>query len=762
VKLYLLYLHGQYCAELITKVKLTPQQKQQKAELLDLAKARNRAVSSVNFGIIKTYEDFLHSLGMDRLTLRAYYHNQHQLTLPVTRETVLAFFGSYETELLQRHAGIYDRFTYEFVPHEYEGIYYDGTTSTGAPANIVDSDLIVAGDNPDALEECLPDSPKQICKLFAFQERAAVQLLNNIIKKNMRGQMLRAAVGTGKTFIIGAVARRLLDMQFTDGKTYSPWPIVYVTKASIVQQTERVLQNLFGIDIVNEVKVINIEQLRASFGELMVRTETVVKWGQEEVKWVWRKGVHPLIILWDECQILKNTGSQQSALAQAFNEINDPETYQIFFSATPFLRVCEAKCFAVATRLKRKYGITEGVALSNESWADYASHIAGASEPEEYCQASVKRLMESLNPYIVDVKGVRPQFNALNSIQLIEFATEEERRFYTDAWEKYEERKKKIEGYELSGSQSRFLILAQFTVFRKAAELCRAERLADAMYDAVQKGEAATCAANFKGTISRIVQILHSKYGVPRDMISLIWGGGKTAKNEKQKKKEKLDAAPDVLALLGELGMTMDDLKLGDVDEYVDDDKDNAIMHKLRLGPQSKVERQKEIDRFQSGKSLYCLFTFKAGGVGLSLHHTDELTKEKCRRKKNNWVHVEDVASIPTRPRICFLAPTFSAIELVQGLGRCPRLTSLSDTRQIVIFYRGTIEERVAAIVSQKLRCLKEVVRTRESWESVIHEHHTDSTVLVDNGVATEDAADNTAALFGDSVDEDEEESIEV
>ncbi len=746
-------------------MKLTPQQKQQKAELLDLAKTKNRALSSLSFGIIKTHEDFFASLGHDRATLQAYYYNQPQLVQPVTRSQILSFFSAYETELLQRHAGVYDNFTYEFTPHEYEGVVYDGTTSSGVPANIVDSDNVLSGDTQDNLDECLPPSDKQLCKLFAFQERAAVQLLNNITKKHMRGQMLRAAVGTGKTFIVGAVVRRLIDMQFTDGKTYSPWPIVYVTKASIVQQTERVLEKLFGIDIVNEVKVINIEQLRASFGELMVRTETVVKWGEEEVKWVWRKGVHPLIILWDECQILKNTDSQQSQLAQAFNEINDPETFQIFFSATPFLRVCEAKCFAVATRLKRKYGITEGVALSNESWADYAAHIAGASDPTEYCQASVKRLMESLNNYIVDVKGVRPQFNALNSIKLINFATDDERKFYEDAWNKYEERKKKIEGYELSGSQSRFLILAQFTVFRKAAELCRAERLADTMYESVQSGQAACCAVNFKGTISRIVQILNTKYGVPRDLISLIWGGGKTQKNEKQKKKEKIDAAPDVLSLLGELGMTMDDLQLGDVDEYVDDDKDNAIMHKLRLGAQSKAERQKEIDRFQSGKSLYCLFTFKAGGVGLSLHHSDELTKEKCRRKKNNWVHAEDVPNIPTRPRICFLAPTFSAIELVQGLGRCPRLTSLSDTPQVVIFYGGTIEERVAAIVSQKLRCLREVVRTRESWEECIVNHHSDSTPLIDNAQSIQpetDAAENTAALFGDSVDEDDEESIEV
>ena len=165
-------------------MKLTPQQKQQKAELLDLAKAKNRALSSLNFGIIKTYEDFLTSLGHGRSTLQAYYPNQSQLAQPATRQDILAFFGSYETELLQRHAGVYDNFTYEFVPHEYEGVYYDGTTSTGAPANIVDSDLIVAGDSTDALEECLPESPKQLCKLFAFQERAAVALLNNIIKKN--------------------------------------------------------------------------------------------------------------------------------------------------------------------------------------------------------------------------------------------------------------------------------------------------------------------------------------------------------------------------------------------------------------------------------------------------------------------------------------------------------------------------------------------------------------------------------------------------
>lgn len=737
--------------------KLSPEEKKYKADLLDLTKAKNRALSSLSFRIIKTYEDFLASLGHDRETLKHYYHWPARLSQPVTRADIDSYFQPYYAALeLERNGGPVYR--HEFTPHEYEGIYYDGTESSGKPVNIVDSDLIKAGDELSS-EDTLPDSPLQTCKLFAFQERAAAQLLRNITVNGFRGQLLRAAVGTGKTFIIGAVVRRLLDAKFLDSLAcYSPWPIVYITKASIVEQTERVLRDHFGIDIVNEVKVINIEQLRAAFGEMFVRHETIVKHGEEHIKWVWRPAIAPAILLLDECQQVKNIDSQQSQILQAYNEL--PNTYQIHFSATPFLRVCEAKCFAVSTRLRTKYGITESVPLSNESWHDYEMHVASPADPTEYNQAAVKRLMESLNKYIVDVKGVRPQFNAINTVQLIDFATPEERKFYNEAWTRYEEARKKIEGYELSGGQSRFLILAQFTIFRKAAELCRAERLADAMYDAVQNGEAACLAVNFKGTIKRVVQILNSKYGVSRDEISLIWGGGKAQKSAKQKKKEAWqdDAMQE---LLSDLGISMDDLKLEDVEDFKADD-DNVITS-LRLGTQSKAERQKEIDRFQSGKSLYCLFTFKAGGVGLSLHHSDELTKQKVRRKKNNWAVVEDIPSIPTRPRICFLAPTFSAIELVQGLGRCPRLTSLSDTKQIVIFYRGTIEERVAAIVSQKLRCLKEVVRTRESWEEVIVTKHSDETPLIDNGVqqvTDEEAAANTAALFGDEVDDEDDENV--
>ena len=75
---------------------------------------------------------------------------------------------------------------------------------------------------------------------------------------------------------------------------------------------------------------------------------------------------------------------------------------------------------------------------------------------------------------------------------------------------------------------------------------------------------------------------------------------------------------------------------------------------------------------------------------------------------------------MPTRQRVTLVSTTYSPVELVQGLGRVPRLTSLSDSEQLVLCYRGTVEEGVAAVVSVKLTCLKPVVQQREDWEDII------------------------------------------
>ena len=358
--------------------------------------------------------------------------------------------------------------------------------------------------------------------------------------------------------------------------------------------------------------------------------------------------------------------------------------------------------------------------VNKDTWKTWSTAVARPADPNDNVEAATERLMKKIEPCVVRVRGVRSQFDAHNTIKMIHFESQEEENYYEGAYQRYLKQKAKLEAQEAGGDSTGFALLVEFLKFRMAAEYCRRRHLAKLMYEAVNnplKPRAAVAALNFKNSIIGIVKILVEEFGVPRDQISLVWGGGQTQLNAKQKAKKQVQAVADKLAIAGI--STEDMLAQLDLDDVEDRELIDIPEH-LRLGMQSKDERQREIDRFQSGKSLYCLYTFRAGGVGLSLHHTDELVKEKVRRKPSGYAVEEDISLIPVRPRINFVAPTYSAIELVQGLGRCPRLTSLSDTEQILIFYAGTIEVSVAAVVSAKLRCLTKVVRQKESWQDMI------------------------------------------
>lgn len=691
-------------------------------KLAPILSARNRATTAHSFGKLRTKADLLHFAGLE--TNITY----DDIVCQVTYKQVHDFFQPFIDEASRPPCLA----LYKYVPwntYKPTGKEVSTDTDPDEPLN----------------EQRLPDSPLMTCKLYPFQDRASYALAKNIVEKKYRGQLLRAEVGTGKTFMIGRLLRYLIDIGWFES-SHSPWPAVIVTKVSVVEQTKRVLKNMFGITE-EQVHVLNIEQLRSEFGKLMVTEKVLIKDGVECIEYIWRRNIHPKLILFDECQILKNTDTTQSQIAQSFSDI-PAEVYQVFFSATPFLRVNEAKCFAVSTKKEIKYGV--GVAqLDNFHWPSVADELAGNDKPTDYSQTAIKRLMSYFNDYIVDVKGVRPQFKALNSVQMIDFETREDYDFYQKAYERYLEQKAKLESSDMSAGESRWMILVELLMFRKAAELIRAKYLARVMYESVQAGKAAVCACNFKSTIKKIVQVLHEDFNVSRDNISLIWGGGKTKATKRQKKKAKVD---DILHKFDldeeDKEVLYGEFNLDSVQDYIEEELDPS----LELGIQSKVQRQAEIDRFQSGKSLYCLFTLKAGGVGLSLHHTDELTERKVRRKKNNFAIVEYIPNIPTRPRESYIAPTYSAIELVQSLGRAPRLTSLSNTNQLLVFYRGTVEERVAQIVNIKLRCLKEVVRTAESWEDVISTPEKAQQHMKEITVSEADA--DSAELIGTEVEE--------
>lgn len=350
--------------------------------------------------------------------------------------------------------------------------------------------------------------------------------------------------------------------------------------------------------------------------------------------------------------------------------------------------------------------------LTNSNFNIFAETVASPSDPNDYCEASMDRLMGYLSPYITEIKGVRWKYRARNCIELIKFTTDEERACYERAYDNYLKACALIENRSGGGS-GRFMMLVQFLKFRQAAELIRAPYLARRAYQtAMNENKSMLIACNFKETISKITSILVLDYNVPRERISLVWGGAANAATKKRKEAHKNMSAADRAKLLEAFAspedrQLMKDLGLDLEETYEDESSEEETATKvdydpiLQLGTQNRRKRQEEIDRFQRDESQFCLFSFKAGGVGLSLH------------QHSTWM----------RQREGLICPTYSPVELVQGLGRGPRKTSKSDTKQTMIFYAGTIEVAVADRCSRGLKCIKKLYKKNVSWEDAIYEH---------------------------------------
>src|ERR1700743_3954550 len=567
-----------------------------------------------------------------------------------------------------------------------------------------------------------------------------------------RAQYLIAAAGSGKTYAMGAVLRRLIDAGWHKKNCMSPWPIIYVTKASVVTQTQRVLEKDFQIDTRNEVIVIAIDQLRARFGEMFVREQMKIVGGEEHVTYQWTPMINPKLIIWDEGHALKNNTSKQHKIALSFSVL--PGVIQVFMSATPATRVSEFKCFVIACGIKYNIPGLGEVTINDRTWNDFAKFIANGDQ-YEYNQAACDRLTDVMEPFIVRMKGIKPQFHAHNHTELIDFVTKEGREFYRTAEKIFARRKTRAEGRIAEGKGTKLEILVALMQYNIAAEsnIDRATIIVNRMMEDVKNGFAPVCAQKFKISISKCLKILFER-GVKRSEISVIWGGAKQQVSKKAAAAKAIGDNNELQAALAAQGITLEGIGL-DVD-IVEEIKFDESLN--LSGSQSQEQRQREIDNFQKGITKYGFFTMRSGGVGLSLHHTDAMTKFKCRRKESGYAVEEDIPLVPTRPRKLYSSPTYSAMDLVQVLGRCPRLTSLSDTDQYLLFFKGTVEEDVEAICNGKLRCLSKVVRNHEDWSQLIAENREHiERYKRDTAIQAANNADDPDSLIDEGSEEDEE-----
>lgn len=575
-----------------------------------------------------------------------------------------------------------------------------------------------------------PPNPLQTAIPYRHQLLGALQLFKEIIVEKKSANLLRAPAGIGKTITYLQVIRWLYDCEWLKAQLapltpdFIPYPFVILTKATAIEQTKRVAEKGFGLSCgIGGLLVTNYDQLRSSFGEAYIDVVEVTRKGETFFEYKWKDFCHPMLIIPDECQGLKNPGAKQTEIMVSYAMIGGflgPKTYQAGVSATPFTKVSETRWFALAAKID-----FDGMKIDTDLKFDhFAKSVAAPSEPNEYNAAAMERAMKYLSPYIIEMSGVRTQFKARNACVGIDFRTEQERAFFNGAWERFmleveEIRKRSVDDGRSSAMDERIARLK----FRIAGEQCKAKAIAESMYKDVSTGKfAAVAAFNFQSPIAMCVKELIETYGVPRHKISIRWGGNSAYGGGGEEKTYTEQQILEILVRKGR-GEKIPNKVFNDIKAQLKSkiDKLDKLPAEWRLGPQSREQGQEEVDRFQRGDSEYCFFTFKSGGVALSLHHTDEWTDFKCRRRPDsNFAFEEDIPIVPTKPRRLYASPTYSPIELVQGLGRCPRLTSLSDTEQTILFYRGTVEMAVMLMVSRGLASLSKVITTREDWSDCI------------------------------------------
>jgi hypothetical protein len=535
------------------------------------------------------------------------------------------------------------------------------------------------------------------------------------------GQLLLAEPGAGKTIVLGSFIKNFIEQVLKPRKInyVCPYPVLYVTAAPVVAQTEYALKTLFNIDVINTCKVSNIEMLRSSMGRCFVRETVKVEGGKEIYEYTWLPFMRPILIIWDESQKLAREQSKQAKISFAANRIltdhakleNGLPLVQIEASATPFSRLTEARHLACSTGESFQYGL-QTIKITDRSWKTFANDFAAQfnnedgteCSPEDYNRECIAAFAEKFSPYIVRIGGINPKFKAYNGITRITFKSTGEQLEVETAIEKYQERKRKIEGSDMGAGQMGVALLAEFIILRRACEHAKRYHFADWINENWEKGLAPGCGFGFKQTITSVSRILIDDYGWSRDDISIIWGGSTEALSAKQKFAKKIKES-GLEEKLKATGLTLEDIGINfdiDIDFKEKNEEQYAWEKAHRMLTQSKEERERERLRFQRQDSRCMLFTFKAGGTGLNAQHEPMFPRAKQRTGLFSLVYSEK--------------------ELLQGLGRFPRITSCSDTSQTICGYKDTIEDHVLGRVVMKLKCMKEVIKSgaRDSWEDLV------------------------------------------
>jgi len=314
--------------------------------------------------------------------------------------------------------------------------------------------------------------------------------------------------------------------------------------------------------------------------------------------------------------------------------------------------------------------------ITPDNWYSVVQQLVYPADPLDYNEVSIRRMIDLLGNRYYRMPKIPSAFKSYNRVRLIEFASNEDRISYNQAFSRYMAECARIDEYHHPVIRK----LVEDGKLREEAERLKTSIIAQEAYNEVAEGYASVIGLCFKRSVVEVVNNLVHKHGVDPAKIAIIWGGYGA-----QERKRKV-AEEQIRKKLGEdeINQFIED---GLLDELIESysarlNQDLSAIDKSLLGAVDKETRWRQIRAFQGGKADYAIFTLASGGVALSLHDEDG-----------------------TRPRQSKLGLPYSSKMVVQAYGRAHRLTSCSDTYQESLAFNGTREVKVAKRVSLKLRC---------------------------------------------------------
>lgn len=540
------------------------------------------------------------------------------------------------------------------------------------------------------------------------QKKAIGALLEVLYNQNLNGGLVPLGTGKGKSWIAAGLA---LWLQKHDPAKFCNFlglfpPILIITKKSVVLDFRDTLKKL-GLESVGlAVDVWSYNEVFSTKNRNFFKEETVNIFGQDTkvIRFNLPAQAAPRLIILDECQEIKKEKSKRTKYLEAFLQF--PEIKWVFTSATPAVTVWDTMFMSLAMRLP--YGARP---LTRETFPEFARTLTLGADPRQANAAALERWGAALGDRFIKPPGDPQKVKALNKVKLFEITDHANKMMLKNAMKNY------LEALERTGRSidPQGQVMVAFMVMARAAELATVDTwVADAI-EAHRNGYAPVIAIRFTETLKELVmKLCESDYfkqkNLTKEKISLIWGGNREIKPEELLPESR---AAEIAAKMGmwildnpdearkpkaeDIGITKEEfrafnkgIKYTSERIFREMTKDafaarNERLREMKLHNQNQKERHENVQAFLNGETEFCIYTLSSGGTGISLDHRFQYT----------------------RPRRVLSTLTYWAEEVAQALGRCCRITTLTDTLQEIYVPEGTLlSDHMAPKLARKLKSI--------------------------------------------------------